>query len=311
MTNEQLVRLLKAQIDTSTAAGLASPQDAEEFIDLSVDQTPVLRELRVQTGIRTSFNLDSLMLGEPTMVAAAEGTAPDAADVIAATRNRKVLTPVSSLAAYDVTFDWLRQNIAGPDRANQQLNELFAKRMGKDVVHLAFMGDDSLDTSSRTNKLLRILDGFVAQMEGDADVHDYVIPANPSYVSQVFPGMVSELPKDYRDQRDMLRFYVSADVLDAYADEIGARATAAGDTVLLGAWRESLMFKGIKLVPVYGLDDGRIVLTLKDNLVIGFGQEMEVGKDVDNRKRLLQVTLTVGVDAKYVEGDAVVLGADD
>jgi hypothetical protein len=242
------------------------------------------------------------------MVAASEGTAPAAADVVAPTRTRRALTPVSALAAYDVTFDWLRQNIAGPERANEQLNELFAKRMGKDIVHLAFMGDTALDTSTRTNKLLRILDGFVKTLDADAAVREYTVPGSPSYVSQVFPGMLALLPKDYRDQRESLRFYVSADVVDAYADEIGARATAAGDSVLLGDWRGMLRFKGVKLVPVYGLATGKPILTLHDNLVVGFGQELEVGKDVDNRARALKFTLTVGVDAKHAEGDAVVIG---
>ncbi|HET6567937.1 MAG TPA: hypothetical protein VFG50_08225, partial [Rhodothermales bacterium] len=95
----------------------------------------------------------------------------------------------------------------------------------------------------------------------------------------------------------------------AYAREIGNRATALGDMLLAGPWKENLSYMGVKLYPVYGLDDGRILLTLRENLVVGFGQELTVGRDVLNRERLLKVTLTAEIDAKYVTGDALVLGA--
>ncbi|MDX1420618.1 MAG: hypothetical protein R3181_11675 [Rubricoccaceae bacterium] len=307
MTNEQIIELLKATIDTS-GGGISEPQDAEAFIDLTRDQTAVLREVRVETGIRTALNLHTINLSEPVMVAAAEGAEPAAADVVSASRSPTTLTPVEVLCAFDVSFEFLRRNIAG-QRINEQLNQLFAKRFGKDIVYTMFMGDTSLAATSRTNKALRVLDGLVKQAEADANVHDYTIPASPSYVSQVFPGMVAALPKDYRDSRDELRFFVSADVYDAYASEIGSRATAQGDLILLGPWTTNLSYKGIQLMPVFGLSNDRVVLTLDENVAIGFGQEMTVGKDIDNRSRLLKVTITAAWDVGYAESDALVLGA--
>lgn len=63
----------KAQIDTTVAAGIVSPQDAAEFIDLTREQTQILKVIRVETGIRKSLNLDTLTLGEPVVVAGQEG----------------------------------------------------------------------------------------------------------------------------------------------------------------------------------------------------------------------------------------------
>ena len=95
---------------------------------------------------------------------------------------------------------------------------------------------------------------------------------------------------------------------DRYANEIGSRPTTAGDAVLVGSWQNGLMFNGVKLVAVFGQATKHVVLTLGENLVMGFGQEMTVGKDVDNRARLLKVTLTAEVDVNYAVGDALVLG---
>ena len=143
MTNQELVRVLKAQIDTTAVAGLSSPEEAEQFVDLAVDQTDVLDMIRVETGIRSSMNLDSLELGEPVIVSATEGAAPASQDVVAAGRTRKTLNPEEVIAAYDVTFSFLRKNIER-SMVNRTLNEIFAKRFGKDLVLMAFNGDTSI-----------------------------------------------------------------------------------------------------------------------------------------------------------------------
>lgn len=308
LTNKELQEILKAQITTGLG-GLASPQDAEEFIDLAVEQTAVLQSIRVETGIKTSMNLDALELGEPAMVGATEATAPSSDDVVAPEHIRKVLQPVEVIAAYDVSFSFLRKNIQG-DRVNETLNRIFAKRWGKDTVQLIFTGDKAITGTTRTDKLIKILDGFIKQAEGDADVHDFTIPSTPTYSGKdgVFNSMLRLLPKDYRDQRAELSFFVSQNVVDAYLDELGERNTNLGDAVLMQG--EKMPYRGVTLRPVFGMPDNRIILTLNQNLAVGFGEEMSVGKDISNRERLLKVTITGQIDCKYVVGDAVVLGSN-
>ena len=66
---------------------------------------------------------------------------------------------------------------------------------------------------------------------------------------------------------------------------------------------------GITLFPVFGLSTDRIVLTPKQNLAVGFGQEMTTETEKKPRARKYEVTITAEMDAKYAVGDAVVLGA--
>lgn len=321
MDNPNVIEILKATIGTDVAAGLASAQDAAEFIDLTVDQTAILNELRVERDIVKEMNLDSLTLGEPVIIAGTEGTAPADGDVVAAGRSRAVLRPTEILAAFDVTYSWLYKNILqtvqglsreqAASRAMQALNNLFAKRFGKDVVMLAFEGDTALANDTRKNKALRVLDGLVKQAKNDAAVHDYVIPANPSYSTVVFPSMLTQLPKDYRDERDVLAFFCSVDVLDAYALEVGERATALGDWALTRGSKSAraLTFHGIEIHPVFGMKTGHIMLTPKENLAIGFGRKMMAESEKKPRARKVEVTITAEVDAKFAVGDAIVLGA--
>jgi len=308
MTNAEIMALIhKAQITTGLG-GLAAPQKAEEFILLAKEQNGILKTIRVVTGIQTSYEVNSIELGEPALHGATEGVAPASGDIVAPTITPKVLQPVKAIAAFDITFDMIRENLEG-DKINETLNNLFAIRWGKDTVLAIFSGDNSIVGTTRMDKAKKIIDGFIQQAEDDADVHDYTIPASPTYSGKtgVFNSMLKLLPKDYRDDRAALSFFCSQDVVDDYLDEIGEKATPLGDSVTLHG--DELPYKKIKLRSVYGQDTGRIVLTPNANLIAGFGDEMTVGKDIDNRAGLVKVTIRGQMDAKFAVGDALVLGA--
>lgn len=305
ITNDELVALLeKANITTSTG-GQQSAQDVQEFVDLSIDQTAVLKSIRTETGIVTSRNIDALDLGDPAMVAAVEATAPADGDIVTPTVNRTTLTPVEVLLAYNVSFDFLRKNIEGQN-VNQSLNSIFAKRFGKDSVIVAFTGDTTLAADTRMHKCQRIFNGFVKLAGADADVHDVTL-SGTDYLGTIFPNMIDAMPKDYKDDRAALGMFVSPDVAEAYARQIGDRATAYGDNVLTGMALPP--FRGIQIFPVYNLSDTAIILTPKTNLVVGYGNNMTVGMDIYNRRRVVEYTIIAALHAKYIVGDALVLGS--
>jgi hypothetical protein len=303
LTNEELLQILKATISTGLG-GLASAQDTDEFITLAVEQTEVLQQIRVETGIRTSMNLDALNIGEPTMVAATEATAPSAGDVVTPGHERKTLTPVEVLTAFDVSFDWLRKNIEAGS-AEQTLNQEFAKRWGKDTVILTFNGDDSETGTTRYQKLIKILDGIIVQAKADANIHEVTVSGN-DYLA-IFTQLLAAMPKDYKDDRAMLRLFLSANSYDGYEDQVGGRPTALGDRILVGSGR--LPWKSIALQPVFGYPDDHFLLTPSKNIAVGYGHDMDVGRFLNQRKRVLEVTITGSLDTKYAVSDAVVLGA--
>ena len=306
ITNEQLIAMLEKANITTSLGGQQSAQDVQKFVDLATDQTAVLKAIRSETGIVTSRNVDAIDLGDPAMVAATEVTAPDSADVVAPTINRKTLSPTEVLLAYNISFDFLRKNIEG-NNVNATLNKLFAKRYGKDVVIAAFNGDDSITDTTRLAKCKKILNGFIVQAQADPAVHDVSV-SGADYLTTIFPNLLDALPKDYKDDREALGLFVSPDVAEAYAQQIGDRNTAYGDTVLTN--NALPRFRGIQLIPVYQMSDTKMILTPKSNLCIGFGQNMTVGMDIYNRRRVIEYTIIASLDAKEIVGDALVLGSD-
>lgn len=319
LSNEELVAQLKKATITTALGGLVSPQQAREFIDLSIDQTAILGQIRTENEIQVSLELHDWFLAEPVTVTGSEASAPDAADVTNPAIVKKTLQPKEVIAAFDVSFDMIRQNIAqldptgtgyGSTTFSNALNRLFAKRMGKDFVLMAFSGDSSIVGVTRTDKALKHMDGFVKLCEDDATVHDFTIPASPTYGGSggVFSEMLKLMPKDYRDDRSILRFFVSQNVMDSFEDEISDRQTDTADRILFGEG-SSFRFKRIQIIPVFGMADGRIILTQAQNLAIGWGRRMNFGMDIYNRRRVIEVTVTADVDVDMVRGDAVVLGA--
>lgn len=319
LSNQQIASLIqKAQIDTALG-GVVAPQQRREFIDLSIQQTAILQVLRVIQNIQSSFELHDIMLGDPVTVSGTEGTAPADADVTTPTITKPVLQPSEIIAAFDVTFDMIRQNITQTDPTsteydgsdlNRALNNLFSKRMGKDIVLMAFQGDTSITGSTRMDKALKHMDGFTKLLSNDSTVHDVSHPADPTYAGStgLFSTMLNALPKDYREDRSQLSYFVSQNALDSYEDEITDRATAGGDQVMFGD-REITRYKRIAVRPVYGFPDNKAILTMNRNLSIGYGRRMEFGIDVYNRSRTVEVTITGDVDAEIVRGDAAVLAS--
>lgn len=304
LTNDEIVALIQKATISTALGGQQSAQDVDRFISMSIDLSAVLKSIRTETGIVTSRNLHDISLGEPCMVAATEATAPGADDMTTPTLGVNALTPVEVLSAYDVSFDFLRKNVEGQS-VNQTLNREFAIRWAKDSVLVAFNGDTTLPATTRTNKCRRIFNGFVKLAENNATVHDVQV-AGTDYVGTIFPNLLAAMPQEYKEDRAALGLYVSADVAEAYAQQIGARITAFGDQVLTNIVYPP--FRGIALYPVFGMADTDMILSPRQNLVVGWGNQMTVGTDINYRVRMIYYTIIGAMDAKIVRGDALVLG---
>lgn len=307
LSNEELDALVKKSLTTSTG-GLLSPEQTQEFLDLVVDQTPVLQQMRVETGIVNRLQIDGIEFGEPMIIAGQEGVAPAGGDVVAPSIPRLDLNPVEVVAAVDISYDWLRKNIRR-ESAEQDVNKAIAKRFGMDLINLVFNGDTTLANDTRQNKALRIRDGILKKAAADVNVHDDVIASTPKWGGKdgELSQQLAKIPKQYRDDRAALMHVVSVDTLDAFEDEVAERQTVAADGVLFGN-NAVTQHKRVKLVAPFGFPNNTVLTTLMRNLVIGFGRQMQFYRQEQHRARKLELTIVADIDFGYVFGGAVVLG---
>ena len=274
------------------------------------NQTDVLQHVRVERDIIKSRTIDGLEFGDPVMQEAPdEGSEPSDNAKSTPTIPRLTLTPAKSMIAVDISFDWLRKNVAGESSGEAAINAALAKAIGRDIVRLLFNGDTSLDDSTKLNRLLKLRDGLLKQFRADTDVHDLIVAADPVYTgpNSEFSKGLTAIPDEYRDDRSLLRHFVPMSTLDEYEDEIGARQTNAGDQAMLGETAYS-KHRRVKIIPVFGMPSATQVTSNYSNIVVGFGRDMKMWREIKPRKQQVEITIVTDIDFGYIFGDVVALG---
>jgi len=295
MTNEEIIAILKAAILTTTG-GQMSPVELNAFIDSTVEQSDFLTMCRVERDIVKTLNMDIIGVGTRLLITDVEGEAP--ADLKVVTIPRRALTPVSTVLPYDISFRFLEKNIER-EGAEATINALFGLQFGNDIVDLAWNGDtDSADT------FIKICNGYIDRAKADEDTHKDNFGVNDKLV-EVFTAMLKAMPNKFRNRTNELRFFVSPNVELKYRDELGGRNTALGDAAVVS--KLPLAAKGIEVKSIFAIPDTEICLTLTPNLAVGFGAEMRVGRQLQERKGIIEFTLRGSVDTNYVISDAMVL----
>jgi hypothetical protein len=254
---------------------------------------------RTERDIIKTLNLDVIGVSNRLLRLAVESTAPGT--VMAGTIARRSLTPVEVILPYDISMKFLQKNIEGSN-AEATINRMFAKQFGTDSVDLAFNGDTA-DVGADKD-FLNIIDGYLVKALADGDAHnDNFAAVDP--MADVLAAMLKTLPAKWRTDRAGLRYFCSPGNEDKYRDELGVKNTSLGDLMILS--NNPVVYKGIQVKPLSCLGDDKIMLTRPDNLAIGYGPDMRVGRFLDERKRLLEYTITTDIDANYVISDQIVL----
>ena len=230
MDNEQMI---KKAIDMAAigAGGEMLPKQADKFIDLTVDESVLLKLVRVEPTDNPKGELDLLNIGEPVTENAAEN--PEAQ-----TFGGTIYDPTFSYvpyackktrSAFNLTKEAEQANIER-SALRARVMESFAKRMSTDLELLGIQGDDSLAAVSRLNRLLRTYDGWDIQTDSG-----HIVDAGGRNVSsKLFSAMIKSLPRKYLKMMDQLRFLCGATAWQNYAEELTERNTTLGDAILNG-----------------------------------------------------------------------------
>ena len=328
MTPEEILTLINKAAITTATGGQLSTEQAKQFFDLTVKQSDLLQA--VQTVLMTSdtYELNTIEIASRQMRGATEAVAPT--DLISPTITPRTLSAKESILPYDIGFSWLETNIEGAN-AESKLNGMFATSFGNDLIDLAINGNETLaatitdadadgvdDTTGlvqNDHSFLRQNNGWIYTARNDSDVHSYEIPADLTTITwkEIFKNMLALLPVKWRTNPAELAFLVSPDVDDAYKYELSARATALGDAFLTEN-RRATAASGITVIPVPFFPaitnpaGPSVMLTKLKNLGVGVGRNMRVGRQVQERKRVIEYTITGKTDFNYVVSDMIVLG---
>jgi HK97 family phage major capsid protein len=236
--------------------------------------------------------------------APASGTALDAAKRSKVFTEYVELTTEKLLGSMYIPYEVIEDNIEKDLLENTIMDQILPPKVSRDLEKLLIQGDtDSADTLlSAANGILKLLaTGSNVLALGDITglVND-----------ELFEAVLEYLPDEYRENEDMLRYFVHRRVGDAYRKFRRLRLTGEGDQVRLENHLLDQNWAGIPILntPQMPVDDG--VLTYPNNLILGVqrGIMFETARDIEAQMIVIVVSARVAVGIEEKEACVKVTG---
>lgn len=225
---DPIVVVEKADIDaTALPNSILNAQQANRFIDLVVDQSALLRLVRVVKIDHPTGEINKLDLG--SIVSEGAGTTTTAT-THTPTESVVTYTSVKYRSAFDLSTDFVEDNIEGGTVRDTLLN-MFTKRIGTDAELAAIEGDDSLatgDAQTQENNLLGVNDGWKVILAAKVPAAQKVDAAGAASSRKLFYDMKRKIQRRYRIARPDYRWLLPPSVWDKWELDEGESTPAAG-----------------------------------------------------------------------------------
>ena len=298
----------KAAVDTSALGngGKMSAEQADKFLTYMQDYSSFLSKVNFIRMTKTTRDLDSLEVSRRALRRQAENADNPATGT--ANHLRRTLNAVGVIMPYDVSFQYLKENIEGKN-ANDTLAKLFAQQFANDTVELAFIGDES-----SSDDFTKINNGWIKIATDDASTHKFDLADSTDYLNVVFPGLLASMPTKYyslytQEDKSKIKIFCSPNANRAYKRQLQERNSALGDAIITGG--KNVNYDGFEIVPVAFIPDDVLIVTPYENLAYGiYGPSLEVYHDVVPRKTRHEYTLLADFDMEIVNPDALVIGGN-
>lgn len=285
-----------AVADLITNGGYLNPIQANTFIRMLIEQPTVLNEIRVVPMNAPTMEINKIGFANRIMrKAPASGQALAAGDRSKPTTDKVELATKEIIAEVHIPYDVLEDNI---ERGSLEstIMSLISERAALDLEELLLLGD-----TGSGDDYLALMDGILKQATSHVVDHTGApVPVNKT----VFKQMLKAMPNKYLRNRTAMRHFVSPHAEIEYADSLTSRETPLGDRKVTG-WMPNYAY-GIPVKPVALMPNAKGIFTYPKNLIMGVQRQIMIETDRDIRARVLVVVLTLRLDMKFEEEDAVV-----
>lgn len=286
--------------DLISDGGYLNPVQANTFIRMLIDQPTLLNQVRVQPMDAPTMEINKIGFQSRILHGApASGSDPGATYRSAPTTDKVSLLTKEVIAIIYLTYDVLEDNI---ERGvlEQTIMALAAERVSLDLEDLLINGDTTI--SSVVNDLLCLADGVLKQ--ATSHVVDFTDEGGTAINLAMFKSCLKAMPNKYLRNIMAMRNFVSPKAAIEWAATLAARATPLGD-----AQNVSGVIQPAFGVPVVGtalMPDDQMIFTYPQNLILGIQRAIQVETDKDIEARVFKIVMTLRIDAKFEEEDAVV-----
>ena len=281
--------------DLISNGGYLNPMQANTFIRMLIDQPTLVNAIRVVPMNAPTMEINKIGFAQRILQKApASGVALAAAKRSKPVTDKVELLTKEVIAEVHIPYDVLEDNIER-GRLEDTIMTLIAERASLDIEELIIHGD-----TASADEYLALMDGVMKQ----AISHQVVFSPTSDVTKAVFKAGLKTMPNKYMRNRAAMRFYVSPNSEIEYADSLSNRETPLGDRKVTG-WMPNYAY-GVPVEPVALMPDTKYLFTFPKNIILGVQRQIMIETDRDIRARVLVVVLTMRMDLKYEEEDAVV-----
>lgn len=296
---ELLKKLQKGDISVSdlvSTGGFLNTIQFNKFTRTIIDAPTIIKDVRFVPMNAPKMEINKIGFADRILKKApASGTALPASKRSKQTTSKIELDTVELIAEVHVPYDVLEDNI---ERGNMEDTIFFqiAERTALDMEEWLILAD-----TNSGDEFLALRDGILVQAV--SHVVDFT-GSGQAINKTIFKNAIKAMPNKYLRNRGALRHYVSPDVEIEYSDFLADRNTALGDAKVQGF--KPNMHSGISIVPAALMDQDKAILTFPKNIILGMQRKVSIESDRDIRARTIIIVVTMRIDIKFEEEDAVV-----
>lgn len=289
--------------DLSTNGGLLTVDQSNRFIRTLQEQPTMLGKVRTVPMNSPSMEINKIKFGSRVMQPASQDAAAstavfDGRNLTEAARakpttSKVTLNTVEVMTEMRVRYEMLEDNIERDQLTNTMLT-LLADRVALDFEDLLLNGD-----TTSGDAWLALRDGALKQ----ATAHTSDAASNPLTANYLI-NTIKELPKQYRDDKSKVGYFVASDAEVDYRNALATRQTGYGDALLVGD--QPLSVGGYKLQSAHRMPDASGLYCDPRNIIFGIQRNITMEGDKFIRSRELIFVMTARIDIKIEETDAIV-----
>jgi len=309
----------KSAIDSSSLPNsVFNRKQADRFIDLVVDESVLMKRVRVVRTNRNKGEINKLDLG--SIVTEGAHTTSQASTRVP---SESVVTYDCEKyrSAFDLKTDFMEDNLERSGVRDTLLG-MFSKRMSIDIEMAALEGDDDLatgDGQSDENNLFGVNDGFNKILVAQVPAAQQIDAAGAAPSKKLYYDMKRQIPSRYRAAKPAYTWVVPSGPFDKWRLDWSDRETAGGDSALAngtspGPWGINML--EVPLMPedltfgTSGTDGSYIFLTPLKNFIYFVQRDITIEFDRKPRQDCWEVTIHFRVDVE-IENPALVILASN
>lgn len=225
MGPEALLAKATGTIDESNLPeSVLNVQQADRFIDLVIDSSILLKNLRTIRVNHNSGEINKLDIGE---------IVSEDANEVSVALNRPTESKVTYAnkkvrSAFDLVTDFVEDNLEGSGVRDTLMN-MFTKRIAIDAEILAIEGDDSITGTTKKDKLLKANDGFNKILRANVPAAQQVDAAGAASSRRLFYDMKRKIQQRYRVAKPDYRWVTPSQVWDKWELDEGEAPTLGSE----------------------------------------------------------------------------------